>query len=504
MTTTTDDARSIPLRWLAAALLVGLALRAWEAWESSLWLDELHTLSHASLPTLAAVREHVAREYHTPLYFMATHLLGGWEQGAALRVVPVLSSLLVFVPLIALTRAARGSTRALALAAWLFACVPYLVHWSTELRPYAWLMLFSAGAVWAAFAEDRSRVARFAVFFACALLGIWTHRFMAFTVFAIGFARLWASTPRMLHLGWLVLAGSLAVALSWEPISWFLGFAQVATERRLEYQDGHGGWHLRRALVMEFAQLPVRLFVPYSGALGSPWSWIAALAWPPFLAIGVCVSMLRLVWRGPVRSGAAPVARGLTIYAITYFVVVTAASYWTWDRFPLQYYAPIAWLLPLLVALGADALETRTLRTIVVTVLGVGACVLGIAQAGGASTENMRGAVEVARAEGAKLEKPLYTALLSQPSLFEHTLPFKAYGRDLGAVEPETVPNQDASGFERPVVILLRNIRYSGALEEQDERWLPLIAGRHIARELEVDPYLTVLVLEADSTRPPR
>ena len=39
------DSRGFVL--LAIALAVALALRAWEAAESSLWLDELHTLSHA-------------------------------------------------------------------------------------------------------------------------------------------------------------------------------------------------------------------------------------------------------------------------------------------------------------------------------------------------------------------------------------------------------------------------------------------------------------------------
>lgn len=78
-------------RWIWGILLLALGLRAWEAAEASLWLDELHTLSHASLPTLSAVIAHVRAEVvHQPLFFAFVHLFGGWEQGAWLRAIPVL------------------------------------------------------------------------------------------------------------------------------------------------------------------------------------------------------------------------------------------------------------------------------------------------------------------------------------------------------------------------------------------------------------------------------
>ena len=72
-------------RWILLAVAVGLALRIWEAVESSLWLDELHTLAHAAQPTLGQVAANVAREFHTPLFFGAVHLFGDWEEGAWLR-----------------------------------------------------------------------------------------------------------------------------------------------------------------------------------------------------------------------------------------------------------------------------------------------------------------------------------------------------------------------------------------------------------------------------------
>ena len=76
--------------WVAAA--VALVLRILEACESSLWLDELHTLSHASQPTLALVAQKVGEEFHTPLFFAFVHFFGGFEQGAWLRAIPIVSS----------------------------------------------------------------------------------------------------------------------------------------------------------------------------------------------------------------------------------------------------------------------------------------------------------------------------------------------------------------------------------------------------------------------------
>ena len=123
------------LRSILPALLAGLALRAWEAAESSLWLDELHTLAHAAQPDLRSVLTSVSQEVHTPLFFACVHLFGAWPEGAWLRIIPVLSSLLLFAPVWQLARDAAGA-RAAGLALLLLALLPYQVHWAAELRPY--------------------------------------------------------------------------------------------------------------------------------------------------------------------------------------------------------------------------------------------------------------------------------------------------------------------------------------------------------------------------------
>ena len=476
-------ARRLDLRAaIVAAVVVGLLLRVWEAASSSLWLDELHTLAHASLPTLREVVDSVAREYHSPLFFVGVHLFGGWEEGAWLRAIPVLSSLLVFVPLAGLARSSQRPAITTALAAWLFACCPYAVHWSAELRPYAWLMLLSAGAAWAAFSETHSKPTRLAIFFACVLLGIFTHRFMAFVVVAIGAARLVVRRPTMLHLGWLVAAGTLAVAPS---VPWFLSFAGTATQRRLDFQESVGGFRLRRTFVMEALGLPVRLVVPYIGALGGAWAWLARIA---ALCFGGSVAVAAWSWlRDRERTTSAPL-RALAVFSVVYFALVSLAAFWTWDRLPLQYYAPLGWALPVLIA----ELASRARPALIVALAGF-AFALGIAQAGGQGTEDMRRAVEVAREAGAKLERPRYTALLSQPTLFEHVIPYRAYARDLDFIAPEDVAQPGEIGHERPLVAIRR-----GTISLELDVWKPLLAGRRVVSEEKVDAYLTVFVFERE------
>jgi hypothetical protein len=487
------------------ALLVGLGLRVWEAAESSLWLDELHTLSHAAQPTAAALMESVRREVHTPLFFLAVQALGDWSAGAWLRVVPVLSSLLVAWPLWSLARSASRPqdrrapeadhgvpvARTALLAVALYAWVPYQVHWAAELRPYTWVALFAAGAVWSAFSTRGPAPLRLGLFFLCVLLGLYTHRIMALAVFALGVARLSSWRRRgPLHLGWLVLAGALAVA---PFVAWLVGFAGEATEARFDYQEQAGGYTLRPALVKEVLALPVRVLVPYMGALGEGWATLAragALAFFGALGLG---AVLRLAQRGRIGAHAFPL-RGLALYALACFLVVTALSIWTWDRVPLQYYAPLAWLLPLFLAELLGPIEGPAARAARGLALA-GALALGVAQAGGSCTEDVRRAVAEARALGGELESagrsPIYTSLLSQPESFSQTLAYRAYAPDLAVEEPDRVPALDPA---RPVVLLRRGFFGPG-----HPAWDELLAGRRVAREIDVDAYLTVFLLEPEA-----
>jgi len=478
--------RLTPRAALLAAVLVALLLRAWEAAESSLWLDELHTLSHASQPTWAALFEQVRLErVHVPLFFAFTRLFGGFEEGAWLRWIPVVSSALTLLPLASLSRAALGSSRSAVLVAWLFACLPYQVHWGAELRPYAWWAAFSVGAAWAAFTEERSLGWRTFVFFVCALAGIWTHRMMAVTVFSIGCARLVVRGPRMVPLWRLIVAGALAFG---PMLVWALQFAQRATADRMNYQEQVGGMQLRSALVKEFFALPLRLLTPYLGALGGIWAKLAqfgAIAFLLAVAAGVVARIRRP--RPPLPSNQP--LRALSVFAAVHFVLIIGLSWWTWDRLPLQYFTPVAWTLPIVLVAWLGRLELQSSARI--GGLCGAALLLGVAQAGGAGTEDMRGAVQLARSVGAKLERPIYTGLLSQPSLFEDCIPYRAYGRDLEYREHDRLPQRGDADFARPVVVLRR-----GRIPVGTEPWAPLLGGRRVVDERQIDAYLTVLVLE--------
>ena len=472
---------------MAFAVVVALVLRAWEALESSLWLDELHTLSHASLPTLGAVIDHVRAEVvHQPLFFGVVHCFGGWEEGATLRFLPALSSLLLFLPVIAFARAAGLGARGVALAAWLLACLPYQVHYATELRPYAWLSVFSAGAMWAAFCEHGSRLGRLVLFAACVAAGVLTHRIMEVVVLSIGVTRLFVRSREMVPLACLIGAGALAVA---PEVPWLLAYAEQATTDRLEYQADLGGFVLRPALVKEALELPARLFAPFLGALGGGWAWLARLgAGVFFLVVG---GGLAAAWRGRARAMplSAPV-RALGCATLICFALVFALSFYRWDRLPLQYFAPVAWALPVAVAALAERWPERS-RAQFTGLVALSALALGVAQAGGRNTEDMRGAVAIARELGAARAEPLYTGLMVQPSLFSHTLAYDAYGRELARVEPAAVPRPGESGFERPLVVLRR-----GRIQLSDARWARLLEGRTIVAERKVDDYIAVFVLE--------
>jgi len=463
---------------------VALVLRLIEAFESSLWLDELHTLSHASQPTLSAVIEHVGAEFHTPLFFAFVHFFGGFEAGAWLRAIPIVSSVAMLWPMALVARDCGLTTRSTLCMAWLYACMPYQILYGTELRPYAWIGWLGVLAFYFAFSERRSTFLRLACFFASILLGLLTHRVMALALLAIGCARLFTKRPRSVPLWGLIVSGTLAVA---GFLPWLIGFAKKATELRFDYQESVGGYHLRPTLVKELLALPSRLVTPYMRELGGLWGILALVSAAAFAL--TALALIVLAWRGRKNREASPVLRGVLIFAAAQFVITTAFAVWTWDRVPLQYYTPMAWTIPLLLAACIDrAGHTRILAI----ALGATCFLMGIALVGGKSREDMRGAIAAVRKAGAEIEKsggkPVYTALLTQPPQFEHTLPYRAYARDLEPVAPDRVPRPGEADFARPLIVLRR------VMPMGNEDWLPITTGRTIASEVKIDRYLTVYV----------
>ncbi|MBK8177889.1 MAG: hypothetical protein IPK67_03100 [Planctomycetes bacterium] len=469
--------------------LLALLLRALEAAESSLWLDELHTLSHASQKSLGAVADAVASEYHTPLFFGFVHLFGGFELGAWLRAIPILSSVAMLFLVAEVARQCGLGRRSTLVAACLFACLPYQVLYGSELRPYAWIGALSVVAFLLSFAESRSVTARLAWFALAVLLGLMTHRLMAFGVFSLGCARLFARKPGSVPLWGLVLSGTLAVGAF---LPWFFEFAKAATDRRFEHQAATGGYQLRATLVNELVSLPSRLVTPYMRELGGVWGTLELASTGGFLLLAA--ALLFLAWRAS-RSGAqaqpaAPVLRGLWIFALVQFLTTTAFSWYTWDRVPLQYYTPMAWVLCVLAGALLDRIPSPAASRALTWALCAAGLVMGVALVGGRSREDMRGGLTAVRqlaaeARAAGGSEPVFSAVLAQPRQFPHTLPYRAYGAGLVPVEPESVPRRGEAGFSRPVIVLRR------AVPLGDETWRPITEGRRVVKEVRVDRYLT-------------
>lgn len=469
-------------KWIALALLMGLLLRVWEAWESSLWLDELHTLFHASRPTVDDVLQSVRNDFHVPGFYVFCHFFGDFSTGAWLRWIPIASTLAAALPLIALARESRGGERAAVAFAWLYALLPYQVHYGAELRPYAWLELFTAVAAWAAFGQSGSRRMRGAVFFAAVVLGMFTHVIMAFAVLGIGAARLVLRGPRLVGLPALIGVGALAVA---PVLPWFLWFHEFATEKREAFVAEVGERGIRPQLLREVRDLPVRLIEPYMGSLGSPWSWIATVGFASFAL--ACAGLLWCAWRArrervEARADRLPLA--VLVYGAVQFAIVTALSIKSWDRVPLQYYVGMSWVIPFALAAWLASVGSDRVGRGLGLALGAAALTMGVALAGGESREPYREAVAKAREWGRSLAQahpehpPVYTSVLAQPSgVFDHRLPYLAYAPDLGAVEPEQVPTPAGGDFQRPVIVIRR------ALALEHPKWKSITESRKLVRE---------------------
>jgi mannosyltransferase len=131
---------------LAAAVVVGLALRFWGLGAQSLWYDEWLT-TEATSGSLAHLVDHVAnREGITPPYFV---LMWGWvrllgDGELALRSLSALVGVATIPVAYAVAREV-GQRRAVArVAALLVAVNPMLVWYSQEARPYS-LLAFLGG-----------------------------------------------------------------------------------------------------------------------------------------------------------------------------------------------------------------------------------------------------------------------------------------------------------------------------------------------------------------------
>lgn len=453
-----------------AALAAGIALRLWDALHSSFWLDELHSIVHAWKPEdVAGVLEHVHWDFHAPLFFVGLHFVRP-ERAELARLLPIFSSLLILVPLLAFARRSRLGPWGPPLAAALFALLPFQIQCATELRPYAWLALASAMACWAAFSSSGPPAARFALFALAVAFGMLTHYLMALVVVLIGVVRLLFLLPRLrraagepppLGLPWLILAGAIG-ACAFLP--WLVKYMSWAYETPEDLVPGDAAQRVVTAANwIDLVQAPLKSLVPQIRALGGSSTFLAWLGTVLLLGglLGAGFHWLRRAGKRDLPRADRSVAMAVT-YAILAVGVVCAMSIWSWARVSVRYLWIAAWLWPLIACELVSAIRSPRARAAAAALLLVGAGLAGVGHAGGRTREDVRSAVEYARQLGEEFARqdpahpPLYTALLSQPPRFEHGIPYLAYGAGLDWVEPKDLPRPGQPGFERPVIVVTR------------------------------------------------
>lgn len=153
-----------------AACAVALILRLFHLGHQSLWVDEFLTWHTAAVGAPLAWQD-VVRNDHGPLVQVLLHWWVRWAGDSewALRLPSALASAAT-VPVFAALAACLLGPAALLPAAWAAALSPFLVWYGQEARNYAFAILFSTAAAWAAVRWHQTGRPRYGVAFVTAAL----------------------------------------------------------------------------------------------------------------------------------------------------------------------------------------------------------------------------------------------------------------------------------------------------------------------------------------------
>jgi mannosyltransferase len=344
---------------LAAAIVLGLALRLWGLDAHGLWFDEALEVERALQPVGAAV---VARhiDQDPPLYPVLLHawLLAGRSDAWARLPGALLGT--VAVALIAVW-SGRAGTRAQALiAALLLAVAPVAVHYAGEVNQYALVPVLAIGL---ALALERviAGVGRFRwlVYTTLCAMALATHYGLAFLVGAQFLALAWEARRRAelrLGLGTHLLAlVALTAVLLLAGLGRNLGVAHL--------QSRFGGTDLAReaAYVADVGWRDVLVFliVPWSGGAGLHIARAAAA----LAALGAAAA-----WQ---RGG--PSRRTVTVALLLPLALSYLASGLGWYPLGGRYALLVAPALVVAVAGGVDSLRRLRLPGAASDVLAGGA-----------------------------------------------------------------------------------------------------------------------------------
>src|ERR1051325_7526101 len=136
--------------FLAALVILFIAVRLWRLTSSCLWFDEIFSV-HAARHNLPELFRFVAADLiHPPLFYLLLKIwiaLGG-ESLLWLRLLPALLAMASIFPFVLLCRELNVSAMARNFALLLMAVNGYLIKYAQEVRMYSLLMLLSTCSLW--------------------------------------------------------------------------------------------------------------------------------------------------------------------------------------------------------------------------------------------------------------------------------------------------------------------------------------------------------------------
>jgi 4-amino-4-deoxy-L-arabinose transferase-like glycosyltransferase len=220
-------------RALAAVVLLGAALRVFHLGYQSLWVDELLTLEVATPKPGYPIGQLLVHNIHGPLHAFVVFLFRALGESDAWLRLPSALAGTAAIPLLFLWLRPRLGARAALWGALLLALNPLHVHYSQELRNYAFAVCFVlAGSVQldrVLAAWSRRRAALLSVLVAASVLSNFSATF-AFAAQSLGYFR-GAGVSRRSLGRWGAIAALAAVLMSpWiYRVTTYVDFGKLAT-----------------------------------------------------------------------------------------------------------------------------------------------------------------------------------------------------------------------------------------------------------------------------------
>ncbi|MFL7794400.1 MAG: glycosyltransferase family 39 protein, partial [Anaerolineae bacterium] len=362
----TNRARKCERWWLLLILLLAAGLRFFQLDGRSLWFDEALSVLIGRL-TLPQVLTGAAGSSHPPGYYLLLHVWQAVGMGIndwLLRYPSVLASLLS-VALAYRVGSLAFDRRAGLLAALGMALAPFQVYYAQEARMYALATALTLGATWCFIRMvGRSRSVGVCVGYAlCAVLGLYTHYFVAWVLLSFHLWLLLAGR-RFRGAWWPVLLADLLFGLAFLPqVVQFL-------HQTGDYLGGEMAWQARPHPLSPLTTLEYLLFGHSTSEV--IWWWGVRVAAVLLVVAVVALELARRRDRAWRRWGT------LLLLSTLFPLFAVLAISWLAEPIYLERsFAMIAPFLILFIAQGVAAVPSRFSPTPWIGLLLVGLLAVG-------------------------------------------------------------------------------------------------------------------------------